>query len=374
MNLDALETGYLGVLRNYNRRNAMRCVTDHQVYDSICAKRHLVELFRKHPCWRENELRIVMNGNRERRFEYEAVENFANFLQEICEENRKESGEELFEIRKAAIGFILNIKNQYFSEDPGYYKPLIEQINAVCDKFKLRDNMKASKVIAKLCSETGMNKINVVEYDKAFSKLSDNINPKARDVISIWSLNPADFLLMSNGWNWDSCHLLDGDPEFAFHMAGTISYSLSRDVFMYFEIKPEDLDNITYAEKVVRQIFGYNDGILLQSRLYPQANDEGAEFAYSTIRKKTQEMIAKCLGEPSVWLTNHKFAAKVPYQDCDAAYPDWTPGYSGSENCMVSVLKSRPQGTNNINGRLHMGAVPTSVVTGEDLDDWSDVY
>ena len=369
MKLNALQERYLRVLRNYGYSRAVRKVTDRQVFDSIKTKKHLIELFRNHPEWREDELRIVTRAKHERRFEYAAIQKFTSFLEEAVKKDREESGEETYLLRMEVVSFINKIHHQFFAENVDYYRPLLDKLNKACDGFRLRDNMKTGKAIMKMCVETGMDKFD--GFNKAYSELSDNINPKSDDVFCVWSVAPEDFLLMSNGENWKSCHLL-GDDE-SCHMAGSIGYMLDTDSFLYFEIRPDDLGDITNAYKVVRQVFGYNDFILMQSRLYPQANDSGAEKAYHDIRTRTQQMIATCLGKESNWLTSQKYASEVPYQNCDAAYPDWETYNPGSSMCHVSVHKERPDGTKNIAGSIFMGAYPTSVVTGEDLVDWDDV-
>lgn len=69
---------------------------------------------------------------------------------------------------------------------------------------------------------------------------------------------------------------------------------------VFFTVDDEVKENFYRAPRLTRQIFCYRDGVLLQSRLYPQ-NDDDVRKLY---RSMVQSVIARCLGLPNLWKTN----------------------------------------------------------------------
>ena len=110
-------------------------------------------------------------------------------------------------------------------------------------------------------------------------------------------------------------------------------------------------------EKLQRQMFGYHNNRLLQSRLYPQSNDCGAKEVYTDIRNIVQKVIADCCDKPNLWV-------KRSVQDvCSGSgatcYPDWS---CQSELCSVSVFSDCADRTDL--GYIKMGATPICISCG----------
>ena len=78
-------------------------------------------------------------------------------------------------------------------------------------------------------------------------------------------MNPVDFLLMSNGNSWHSCHYIGDYPDEAgCFSSGTIAYMMGEDSFIVSVIDKEwPDDNLAFAPKINRQVFGYRDYQLL---------------------------------------------------------------------------------------------------------------
>lgn len=53
-------------------------------------------------------------------------------------------------------------------------------------------------------------------------------------------------------------------------------------------------------KKITRQLFFYENGLLLQSRLYPKGGDTTGE-SYGDYRAVVQDIIAKCIEKPNLW-------------------------------------------------------------------------
>lgn len=175
----------------------------------------------------------------------------------------------------------------------------------VPDILRFTPEMKTSKAFNKIWSYYGMS--GKKEYEKAFAEYADLVSDGKRKVKIVISTTLVDFLRMSWGVNWASCHTTDpewrrpgcnrnGDCYHGMYMGGCLSYALDGVSFIVKVINkdadpthPEDWDNI------YRCVFQYKDGYLLQGRVYPQAKD-GATDLYTKIRNIVQREICKALG------------------------------------------------------------------------------
>jgi hypothetical protein len=232
--------------------------------------------------------------------------------------------------------------------------------------------MKSTKVMRKICATFGWDKIegherdingNLVKFNKferVYARYCDALCPIKVTRHTCISLNPIDFLLMSNGNSWDSCHYIGDDcSDAGCYSSGTISYMLDEHSFIFYTVSSEfDGVKIEIEPKVQRQVFGYNDGQLLQSRLYPQSNDYSAEVQYTDIRNIVQKVVADCFEKPNLWV-KRKVDGKVQRGRYATVYDDW---YHFSSLCSVSVLKEVVESEHI---PIVMGAQPMCIKCGD---------
>ena len=340
---------------------------DKIVNEWVTRKQNLLELLSKHPLWNPDKLMIQFDQDYDRRIELGELSVFCNWLRVNI---TTEYGKSLTELnctededdRRKDIIYWINehVKTQFFNES---MKEEIDKINSYNDNYKLRTNAKATKAIGKICRVEGWDKLE--GYNQRFSALCDNMNPIKVKRHTVISLNPLDFLLMSNGDSWESCHYIgDSCNDSGCYSSGTISYMLDECSFVFYTVDSSfNGENIELAEKSQRQIFGYNDEVFIQSRLYPQANDSGAESVYDDIRHIVQKIIADCLNKPNLWtvsrdLDNINDVVKKGYDA--TCYPDWHRGCPGSSHVSLSTLKSRKM----IPKSIILGAKPICISCG----------
>lgn len=137
-------------------------------------------------------------------------------------------------------------------------------------------------------------------YDKTFAELCDGMSQITVTKISVLSVNICDYLLMSNGNSWSSCHSLNRNGAYnGCYKAGCFSYAMD-DVTMVFYTIDENYsgDRYYYQPKHTRQLFMYNDGSLLQSRAYPDHNNTSRN---NQVRNLVQSIIADSLNTPNLW-------------------------------------------------------------------------
>ena len=330
------------------------------VNECLDKKHNLIELFSKHPNWNENKLMIQFDTDIERKIDTNEICRFADWLRREANIRRGLWFED--EPREYKIySFIYNINRQFFDKD---MKDDIDKINQLNPNFKLRTNMKTSKAIGKICREEGWDKLN--GYNQKYAALCDAISSLKIRRHTCISLNPIDFLLMSNGNSWTSCHSIGNeDYDIGCCSSGTISYMLDEHSFLFYTVDSEfDGTDIELEPKIQRQVFGYNDEVLAQLRLYPQSNDSGSEQIYTDIREIVQKVIADCLGKPNLWIRSKDDVEEVCKKGIGATcYADWRSCNPGSKHCSISTHKEREKGKED--RVIIFGAEPICIECGE---------
>lgn len=201
-------------------------------------------------------------------------------------------------------------------------------------------------------------------YEYYFAKLADALNPLSITRHTVLSVHPCDYLLMSNGTGWRSCHNIDDGC----YCAGTWSYMLD-DLSMIFYTVDASFDNcdknIYTAKKIMRQMFFYKQGLLHQSRLYPQDSD-GDKITNDTFRSAVQEVIAFCEDEPNLWRLITGDAGREYCRTAYGAlqYPDYEYEY-----CNLSTTSLLKAFGDNTPDEIYIGAPPVCPVTGKEYDN-----
>ena len=133
-----------------------------------------------------------------------------------------------------------------------------------------------------------------VKYNKLFAEYSDMLSDTKRKIKFYISVNPIDYLTMSVGRSWQSCHQYGGG-----YFGGTVSYMLDSVSIITF-VHDEEPDDFMTEGKIYRNMMHYKNGTLLQSRVYPQGND-GCTDLYEEFRKIMQKEISDMLGINGEW-------------------------------------------------------------------------
>lgn len=162
-------------------------------------------------------------------------------------------------------------------------------------KIKVAVGKKMSRFINEFFTSYDPNNI-VKEYNTLFASLSDMLNPLARELNFSLSVHPCDYLTMSCGTGWSSCHNLDNGE----YSVGTLSYMNDETSMIMYTTSINDHNDYS-SQKVDREVFCYENGILLQSRLYPKSNDSDRMTLFGDIVK---EIISKCEGCENSWTTS----------------------------------------------------------------------
>ena len=331
-----------------------------KIVDTWFERKHdLIELLSKHPLWNPEKFMIQFDTDLEREIETHKVNRFVSWLRDNVGGNYNWNSSYQTD-NYYVCNFIASIDTQFFDDT---YKERIDDVNSYNKNYKLRTNMKASKAIGKICREEGWDKL--PDFNKEYAAVCDALNPLKVTRHTVISLHPVDFLLMSNGNSWSSCHYIDwADEDPGCYSAGTISYMLDRHSFLFYTVDASyNGDEIERHKKLQRQVFGYNDEVLAQLRLYPQSCDSGAEHVYDNIRAIVQKVVAECLDKPNYWMKSKKDVEEVCRKGAGAqCYPDWRKCNPGGEHCSISTLKDRENGKED--REIVFGARPICIECG----------
>mgnify|MGYP003291782459 FL=1 len=362
-------------------------------------KAGLIALLSQHPNWDPNQLMVHFDADYTRATDSHTVECFLSWMRYNTNvETIKD------EFGSSRLWFFLSdISRNTHLEDATLNKGNLDFVNSIDETFNFRDGMKTTKVVGKiakfygwdddnrykicphctapLTKETEQRDINghmvdVVVYvcpecgkkferseiktwSTEYAKFADALSPLKITRHTCISLNPIDYLLMSNGNSWRSCHYIGDNPtDNGCYSSGTISYMLDSTSMIFYTVDGNhDGDYISTAPKIQRQVFAYSDGCVLQSRLYPQSNDYGAKETYTDIRNVVQKVLADCLDLPNLWVKKNG-AKGVVHGSGATCYPDWS---SQSELCSVSIIKDIED-----DHKVHIvvGAQPICIVCG----------
>lgn len=301
-------------------------------------KQGLYDLLRRHPNWDERELAVVFRFSEERELDHNIVDEAKFEMMELA----RECG-----LTDAALG---NFETALDAATASYSRIPDEQFLPRIQKYggiTCAAGQKASRIINKLCIHFGLDRYakektdqdedgntvtkTVYPYNAVFARLADSLNPVHIPKTGVLSIHPCDFLEMSNkDDSWHSCHCL-ADGGFR---SGCASYMGDNVSMIFFTVDEAVTSDFHKAPRITREIFCYQEGLLMQSRLYP-TDDDKQRVLYRNLIQKT---VADCLGVPNLWKMENKGTAVRSYLETAIGslhYPDYEYDYA-----VLSFLKS----------------------------------
>lgn len=333
-------------------------------------KADLITAFKKHPNYLEGKFMIAFNHNYERCMDVRAIVAFRRwvlnrdnaiavreFMPEEMREYVTDNGlllpDEIFHLLRGMQEY----QSQYITAGQvGDFNKAYTNINA-CEGQKL------SRVMNKLLTYVGYNKLH--DYNREFAKYADAVNPLQITRHTILSVNPLDYLTMSFGNSWASCHTIDKTNKRnmpnsyqGMYSSGTVSYMLDEPSMVFYTVDASYNGNDFWNEpKICRQMFHWAEEKLVQGRLYPQDND-GNDSVYTPYREIVQKIMSEIFDMPNLWT--------VKRGTYEASKYVWSQGthyrdYENFSNCSLS----RPKGSENENS-FTIGHMPICIKCGEE--------
>lgn len=206
------------------------------------------------------------------------------------------------------------------------------------NNLKVVAGMKTSRAFNRICTDYGINKAK--GYNKLFAKYSDLVSSLTRKLKFVISVNPYDYLTMSFGNSWASCHTIDKankrrmDNSYSgMYCNGTTSYMLDGSSIITYCVG--DNEDVQTAGKIYRNMFHFENNTLVQGRVYPQSKD-GSTDLYAMFRNFVQTELSMLLDlNGNKWTiargaskcadytasTGNHYRDYRTFNDCNISYP-----------------------------------------------------
>lgn len=334
-------------------------------------KGFLIEAFKKHPNYLDGKFMIAFDSNYEREIEQDAIFGFAQWLKygpiesmasDVPEQIRQKTEEDCCSYLPNRLYWLLVEDLHQCLNTRTLNQEQANLINKIIPEAHAHNGQKTSRVINRICTYLGYNKH--PNWNREYAKYADALSPMTITRHTVLSINPLDYLTMSFGNSWASCHTIDKHNKRRMpndysgcYSSGTMSYMLdSSSMVLYTIDKSYDGDEYWNQPKINRQMFHYGEEKLVQGRLYPQDNDSNAE-GYTPFRNIVQAIMAIILDVPNLWtlkkgtdgISQYVVGRGTHYRD-----------YLSYNNCTLSRLKD----TENEKS-FTIGAEPICIECGE---------
>ena len=332
-------------------------------------KASLIEMFKRHPNYIEGKFLIAFDSNYERSIDLNAVNAFGGWLRRRM--SMIDTPDNIC-VRKANPNHILPIDIVDYIYDLCKWcnqrtvdEEHAKKLNEILPEIHPHAGQKTSRVINQFCNYLGWSKLE--DYNREFAKFADALSPLTIKRHTILSLNPLDYLTMSFGNSWASCHTIDKHNKRnmpnSYHgqySSGTMSYMLDSTSMVFYTVDAS-YDGTDYwsQPKITRQMFHWGENMLVQSRLYPQNND-GNDEAYTPYRNIVQAIMAQVQDIPNLWTVKRGCLYSDVVHSVGTHYQDYLH--------YASTTLSRPKDSGDDGCLMTIGAVPICIECGHRHD------
>lgn len=311
---------------------------------AVEAKRELREILSKHPNWNETQQCVEIPVSIFNKPSYSDIN-------ASCDELLNEAGKQpVFSFNSASsfrsfMGYASQARHMDLTDNvmkfSSWTKSCMSSLSVV-DNINL--DMKVSKVVSAVLNRLNIKRTH--EIEKAFAKYADSVSTSSKDYKLILSINPADFVTMSHGNSWRSCHSFkDGG---GWH-AGCLSYALDNTTMIAYIIPKETSGVYALEPKIKRLLFMLSNDkkCLMSTKMYPDNSDSSAR----TIIDNT---VLQIMNEAGLNISNEKLSSGFSFYTVGAHYPDYNYGYR-------NVF-----GKNDVSHKFNIGTKYYDFSTGEE--------
>lgn len=356
-------------LFSYNDYGYSRSAIDKILNKWIVSNPHFITAFKSHPDYVPGKFMIVKSADFDRKIDKQESYNFSAWLKaEVMVKGKETLPSEIIEMINAEeesmrtcgwevdvslpnglmnfLGYLADYAERTVSEDTA------SRLNAIAPNAHIHAGEKTSRAVNKLCTYLGYNKH--PDYNKEFAKYADSLSPLKITRHTVLSINPLDYLLMSNGNSWSSCHSIINKGCYS---SGTISYMLDGTSMVFYTVDSSYEGNDFWDEpKINRQMFHFGEEKLVQGRLYPQSNDCGSRELYDANRAIVQQIVSELFNFPNRWKLSRGTQAIENYVYTEGThYAD----YEHFEQCTLSRVRD----SENVN-HITIGHDPICIECG----------
>lgn len=244
-----------------------------------------------------------------------------------------------------------DVQNAVSSTDTGsavVSEEIVDDIRLIDPDIKVVAGQKLSRAINKLCAAFSLDtqKAGSIEASK-YADFASACTCTKTVRTTVISINPLDYLTMSFGHGWRSCHTIDrenirgtnGQGHGGCYCSGTLSYMMDGASVVCFTVKDEAAAYDYDADKYDRCMMhvSADGGTFVQGRCYPQDNDS-EDGIYKQYRQLMQSVLSTCTDTASLWMVKKGTAAVRDIVETVSGSTHYT-DYTHFDNCNYSVIK-----------------------------------
>lgn len=348
---ESLEREIINVLKEYDYSYTETAVN--KIINTWAVNNHdLIAHFKKHPNYVEGKFLIAFSVDIDRPIDMKAVYKFKDWLLSedqlytmrgngwLPEEVNKKRMEDSCVWLPSKIRDVFYDLEEYANE-----KTLNEEkatiLNEIFPNCHVRKGKKTSRVFNEIFTYLGYAKLS--DYNRQYAKFADALSPITITRHTVLSIHPVDYLTMSFGNSWASCHTIDKENKrcipnsyHGMYSSGTVSYMLDSSSMVFYTVDTDYKGTDFWTQpKINRQMFHWGEEKLVQGRLYPQDND-GDSSAYTPYRNIVQGIMSLIYDFPNLWTVQKGSSDASRYIISRGThYRD----YSNFDSCTLSRIK-----------------------------------
>jgi hypothetical protein len=317
-------------------------------------KKKQMELFRNHPYWNEEAKAIIFTQTETREISYSNAREMLAKLYLYIENKYSNISLTFLAAIHHSLDKLSNSDYETAEINAEFLKSICHYMgrSKIPEKIKpmLSEGTKISKLVYKFCTmipktrgtdivdatklvdshEAGDR--NYQSFDKYYAKFSDCLSELSVKKLTIISLHFCDFMTMSNGNSWSSCHFINSHNIFhesstqsyeGSYKQGCLSYALDEPSFLLYTL-PDTYEGNEYhrVQKMTRMCCQYKDGILITGKCYPDNNRKTIDH----YRQILQMVISGTEQIANLWTFSrdvNKVSTFLRTHDKAAHYPDY---------------------------------------------------
>ena len=300
-------------------------------------KYSLIQSLRKSKYWDEKMLRLsipvdysYMKSEGERMSAYQTLLDTIGYFSD--REDQIDLNTVIDLLKKSSYGTLsLDYPKPLFQNETAESEEELALIKEPLGYTRVQKGMKYSRLFKKLIESFSPTIMALGDIERRYTEWTESLALQKRNYRFLLSVNPADYLLMSYGNSWTSCHIIaphisrsDGTHG-GCYKAGCLSYMVDKMTTISFVVPEKTTDEeITLKPKIARRVVFINNNELsyFASRIYPYAENE----VYRKMFKETTETLLTDVFKGEVteslgygWRT----ASAYVVQEDDLHYPDY---------------------------------------------------
>ena len=367
------------------------------------SKRKQMELFRKHPYWCEEAKAIIFAYNEERGVSFNVASREIHGLRVYIHKhtNSWPNGdhvlcalEKTFELlignepheKHVMTDKFIEFLNHYLVDTSGKPPKSAQRMMSVGTKI--------SRFIRKCCEEFQLNSGDVIDvtkfedahesgdrsfdsFEKHFAKLADALSEISTKKMALASINFLDFMTMSNGNSWSTCHYINSHGLFhsddgngsSYHGAykqGCLSYALDEPSFIFYTLPIDFKENDYYrCKKMTRMCCQYANGVMITGKCYPN-NETSLINKYRDMLQNVVSAVETSANEWEVSDSTETICELVSTAARSAHYADYT---ISRQRPTISLCRKIMHGTGK---QMTIGHKAYCLHCGKEMDGCSE--